>query len=511
MPVKRILLLLMLAMCLIGAGAVAYADEPLAAVCSFSPADFTQPGTAKLSVTVHNSSDKPIENVSVSPDANKEGERIGVVEPGETVHFTCNVQITNKMLDAGKVNLTITYKIGNKVQKIQTSAKVTRVENLASAAFTSHVFKTALYSGESTQAEYRIANTGAIAIENVVITDQAFRFVSPAFTLSPGEEKVFSAVCSFSENAISSPRADFVSSQSQNPYVIHAASTALHVTDDDFAFTIEPNTVSVNYGGHAHFSVTIKNNGLLSYKDITVTADGLGVFTFQNTHLKPGASITLQIETPPVTATAGYPILIGMRETGGSGRSFLAGEMNISVQEAASRNPYIYVSANPEGSAPFTVTVSGANRDLKNVVLSEKRLGNIKNFLVIEADSETVFSPILHVNKGEAFEFALTWEENGEPVTISSTPVISQFNSLKDAETNLTDAAHASLYAMVNATHLPKIVLIASLVVLLAAFASFIFIKSFQTKKRRKQAREALGRTSKFAPIRTRDTEKENP
>ena len=61
-------------------------------------------------------------------------------------------------------------------------------------------------------------------------------------------------------------------------------------------------------------------------------------------------------------------------------------------------------------------------------------------------------------SKGEAFEFVLTWEENGETFSVSAAPVISQITPQPDAENSLTNAAHASLYAMVNAmAHSPVI------------------------------------------------------
>lgn len=510
MSAKRILFFLIFVMCLTGAGAVAHADEPLSAVCAFTPADFVEPAAAKLSVTIHNTSETRIENVKITQEASKESETVGTIEPGETMHFSVDVQITKKILDAGKVNFTLTYKIGNKNGKMQTSARVTRVEHLASVTLTSRIFKTALYSGESTQAEYVLKNTGAVNAENAVVTDQAFGFTSPAVTLAPGEEKVFIASYAFSDSAISSPRVNFISGESKNPYVVHAPSVALHVTEDNLSFTLEPDTVSVQYGDRAHFSVTVKNSGLLSYKNLSVTAENLGVFPVDSVYLKPGESATIHLETPPVAFSGTYPIFVSMREASGSERTFAAGEMNISVLTEENRNPLISAFANSEGDIPFLITVTGANRDLKNVRLSEKSMGDIKTFLVIKAGSETTYSPILSVNKGEAFEFMLSWEENGETTVVSATPVISRITSVKDAETNLTDAAHASLYAMVNATHLPKIVLIAALSVLFVALTAFIIVKSVQAKKRRRQAREQLGRTSKFAPIRIRDTEKEN-
>lgn len=510
MSAKRILVFLLFCLCLMGAGMAAHADETLSAVCAFTPADFIEPTNAKLSVTIHNASDKVIENAKITQEASKEGEVIGAIEAGETIHFTLDVQITKKILDAGKVNFQITYKIGNKNQKLQTSAKVTRVQNIASVTLTSRIFKTAIYSGENTQAEYILKNTGPVAAVNAVVTDQAFGFTSPAITLAPGEEKIFKAYYAFSESAISSPRVDFVSEESQNPYIVHAPSVAVHVTEDNLSFAIEPETVSVKYADRAHFSVTIKNNGLLKYRNLSVSAEGLGVFPLENVFLTPGETASIRVETPPVTSAGVYPIQVSMRETGGSDRSFAAGEMSISVLEEEASTPLISVIANSEGNAPFLISITGANRDIKNVRLSEKTIGEIKTFLVIKSASETAFSPILSVNKGEAFEFTLSWDENGETNTVAATPVISRITSVRDAETGLTDAAHASLYAMVNATHLPKIVLIASLSFLFIALIAFIIVKSLQAKKRRRQAHEQLGRTSKFAPIRTRDTEKEN-
>ena len=209
MPIKRILMLIIAALCLFGAGAIAHADEPLEAVCAFTPADFLEPCTAKLSVTVHNSSDKRIESARISHDPNKESAVIGTIEPGETMHFAYDVQVTKKMLEAGKVNLTISYKIGNKTQKLQTSAIVTQVEHLAKAQLTARIFKSAVYPGEIVQVEYRLVNTGEIAIENAVISDAAFSFASEAYSLAPEEEKCINYMTTFSESAISAPRANF--------------------------------------------------------------------------------------------------------------------------------------------------------------------------------------------------------------------------------------------------------------------------------------------------------------
>ncbi|MBR3929067.1 MAG: hypothetical protein IKJ65_08710 [Clostridia bacterium] len=510
MSAKRILFFLLFVVCLISAGAIAYADEPLSAVCAFTPADFIEPCAAKLSISIHNTSDKQIENVRIQQEGSKEAEAIGAIDPGETMHYSIDIQVTKKILDAGKVDFTLTYKAGNKNQKMQISAKATRVSNLASVQLTSRIFKTAIYAGESTQAEYRLLNTGAVAAENAVVSDPAFGFTSSAFTLAPGEEKVFTAIHTFYDNAISSPRADFVSQASGNPYVAHAPSVALHVAEDNFAFSIEPATVSVKYADRAHFSVSIKNNSLLSYKNLLLTVENLGAFPAESAYMKPGDVVTLRIETPPVTSSGLYPIRFTAREAGGSERTYLAGEMNISVSGEENRNPLISVIANPDGSAPFTFTITGANRDIKNARLSEKTLGSVKTFLVIKAGTETVFSPALSVNKGEAFEFSLSWDENGETYSVSATPLLSQFTSSEDIHTDLTDAVHASLYAMVNATHLPKIVMFACICLAFVILASFLIAKFVRAKKRRRQARQQLGRTSKFAPIRTRDAEKEN-
>ncbi len=511
MPIKRVLVWILAALCLLGAGVVAHADEPLGAVCAFSPADFIEPCTAKLSVTVHNSSDKRIESARIAYDPNRESEVIGTIEPGETIHFAYDIQITKKMLDAGKVNLTISYKIGNKTHKLQTAATVTQVEHLAKAQLTARIFKSAVYAGEIVQVEYRLKNTGEIAIENASVSDAAFSFVSDSFSLLPGEEKRISVMRAFSENAISAPRANFVSSVSANPYVVHAPSAAIHVTTDNLSFSIEPETVSVAYGERAHFSVSIKNNGLLSYSDPVLSGDGLGLIKAANATLKPQESLVVQVETPPITGEIVYPIRLSLREAGGTERAFSVGDMNVFVAEAPSRNPILSVSTDEQDEIPFVIHIDGASRNLKNVKLSEKRLGEIKTFLTLEANSETVFSPVLSVNKGEAYEFMLTWEENGETFTVSATPVISRITHLKDTKAILDEASHASLYAIVNTTRLAKTALFGC-AALIALILSIIILNHYvKTKKRRRQARDAMSRTSKFAPLRTRDTEKENP
>ena len=511
MPIKRILMLIIAALCLFGAGAIAHADEPLEAVCAFTPADFLEPCAAKLSVTVHNSSDKRIESARISHDPNKESAVIGTIEPGETMHFAYDVQVTKKMLEAGKVNLTISYKIGNKTQKLQTSAIVTQVEHLAKAQLTARIFKSAVYPGEIVQVEYRLVNTGEIAIENAVISDAAFSFASEAFSLAPEEEKCINYMTTFSESAISAPRANFVSSLSQSPYVVHAPSAAIHVTNDSLSFSIEPETVMVAYGERAHFSITVRNNGLLTYNNLSLSGSGLGLIKTDNTTLRPQETFVVQVETPPVTGENTYPITLSLREAGATEREFNVGEMKVFVLDAPARNPILIVSANEQGDVPFSIHISGANRNLKNVRLSEKRLGEIKTFLTLEANSETAFNPILSANKGEAYEFMLKWEENGETFSVSAAPAISRITYVMEAKGSLTEASHASLYAIVNATKLPNLALTACIILIALIIMFVIIYQIVKVKKHRRQTRDAVGRTSKFAPVRTRDTEKENP
>lgn len=510
MPIRRILLLILTALCLLGAGAIAHADEPLGAVCAFTPADFLEPCTAKLSVTVHNSSDKRIENARISHDPNKESAVIGTIEPSETMHFAYDVQVTKKMLEAGKVNLTISYKIGNKTHKLQTSAIVSQVEHLAKAQLTARIFKSAVYPGEIVEMEYRLINTGEIAIENAVISDAACAFTSESFSLQPGEEKCIHHMTSFSESQISAPRANFLSSVSQNPYVVHAPSAAIHVSSDNLSFSVEPETVMVAYGERAHFSITIKNNGFLTYTNLSLSAGGLGLIETASAALRPQEGFTVQVETPPMMSENTYLIELSLREAGGTERRFNVGEMKVSVLDAPARNPILSVSANEQG-IPFTVIIDGANRNLKNVRLSEKKLGEIKTFLTLEANSKTAFSPILNAVKGEAYEFMLSWEENGEAFSVAAAPAISRITFVKDTKGGLSEASHASLYAVVNATKLPNFALTACIILIALILVCVIVYQVVKAKKRRRQTRDAISRTSKFAPLRTRDTEKENP
>lgn len=511
MALKRAAVFFLLALCFMAAGVVAHADEPMSAVVAFTPADFKEPLTAKLSVTVRNSSDALIESVRIFDEAGKEGANIGTIEPGETLHFAYDYPVSQKMLDAGKVNFSFSYKVGAKTYKLASAAVVTQVENLAQATLTCRIFKSAVYSGENVQAEYRLFNTGSVAIENCVVSDAAFSYTSEPFSLAPGEEKCLTVVAPFNESAISAPRADFQSAESKNPYAVHAPSAAIHAASDNLSFVIEPETVSVAYGERAHFSITVKNNGLLTYTELSLAGDGLGQLPISTAALLPQESAVIQVETPPVTGNAAYPMRITLREAGGTERIFPIGEMKVSVVESPARNPILNVSANPEGDFPFTLTISGANRNLKNVKLSEKRLGEIKTFLTLEANSETVYTPSVSVNKGEAFEFSLSWEENGEAFSVSAMPAISRITHVKNTESDLTETTHASLYAMVNQSRFPKNALILCGALIFAVVAVFIPYHTVRVRKRRRQTRDAIGKTSKFAPVRTRETEKENP
>lgn len=487
----------------------AHADEAPVITAHVTPQDLLSPAEALLSVTITNRAAMPLTDIRISADPNSKGEQFQSIEPGKSGYYELRINITEKLLAAGKVTAYITLKYDGKTRKLTSDAEIHKVSALPQIVFSCHIPRSAAYAGEVVSAEYYIKNTGAVEIRSAVIEDSAFSFVSEPFDLKPGEEKLIPCTAPLTKDVISAPRVGYVSAESGTRYVSYAGNNALRIASDLIQITVTPENALVSSGERTKITVKAENGSLLSYSDVTLTEATLGRIVSFPPVLPAQKSISHTFETPLLLEDTRYSFTLTMREAGGSVKTFTANDVTLRVQPTEARAPEFSVRADESDRAPFTFTVRGASRALTNVQLSEKRLGEIKLFTYLPANSVTAFSPELDVAADSEYVFTLEWEEDGEKLTKTLPPVRALSDTGVESGGGISQHANYAFYAIVHATGLSDAILYGSIAFIAVLISLTLGLRILKKRRRRREVQEALGRTNKFAPVRPRDLDKE--
>lgn len=487
----------------------AHAEETPAITSAVIPQDFLAPAQAVMSVTIENRSASALTDIRISADPDVRGEQYGSVEAGKSGYYEVPIDVTEKALAAGKVTAYITLKSDGKNRKYTSSAAVCRVSALPEIDFSCHIPRCAAYEGETVTAEYYIKNTGSVGISDAVVRDSAFSFVSEPFALQPGEEKFISCACPLLKDVISAPSISYLSAQSATLYVSYASANALYVAEDAVTFTVEPQSTSLTSGESARFLIKIENNGLLSYSELKLTEPSLGEIIGLTPVLYASDAVSFSLETPALTGNRQYFFSLSLRESGGSVKVFEAQPVSVSVAPAQTAAPAFAVRANNSDVTPFTFTLRTASDSALNARIIEKRLGEIKRFSRLPANSAVEFSPELTVSAGAEYVFTLEWEDAGQTQAITHAPVQALRDTPPRSEAAVSQHANYAFYAIVHASGLSDGILFGSIAFIAVLILLTVCRRIIKKRRLKRDAQETLGRTNKFAPVRPRDTEKE--
>ena len=394
---------------------------------------------------------------------------------------------------------------------VSASAAQARSEEAAAKKilFFCHYSKTVLYEGETVYAEYTLVNTGNVPLKSARFEDSALDYVSAIFSLAPGEEKSISVSRSPTKETDEKPRARFVFEGSDKIHDLIAQDASLSFGSDHVIITVTPEKDTLTLRERAFLTITVTNEGPFRYDSCLLESDVFGRVTDFPVVLMPGAEITRTLETKHLTETAQGAFTLTARNESGDKTTFSSDEISLAVLPGEAKLPAVSVIANEVPGAPFTITVTGSDKALRNVRLTEKNLGLIKEIAYLAANAETVLAPDLDINEGESCTFKIEWTEEGEAKTASAQPVSAAFSTHTDTPSGIAGYTNRAFYAIVHAQGLSGVILYGCLTGISLILILSVIHRLYRRRRAKREAREALGSTNRFTPVRPREGKKE--
>ena len=367
----------------------ALAEEPLSFSLSVEPASLTEPGPVTVSIRVVNNSGADLtEPVSLQDPDGKVVTTFGdggqaLIKQGDFVSAQQTYNVTQEQLNDGKLTYTLSYNQVDEngsvvVQTLAKNAEIAYTGTNVDLTVNRTIDPEVVRSGKTVTVQYELYNAGNVDIKNIRVRENSS--ISGAAqtiaSLAPGERKAIQFTATMGNNNLTSAgkityTADNASRSLSVPSVtIPKATPGLDLTE-----ILSADKTAITNGETVTVTMTIKNNGNITYSNITVTDATYGEL-FTNLTLGPGETLVREKQfTLPETTTFKYTVTLP--DNTGTTNTVTSNELKISVYDPA-QVMLLTVMATPESntiaSVPadmrFAITVTNnSSREAKNVRL----------------------------------------------------------------------------------------------------------------------------------------------
>ena len=321
----------------------AAAEENINFTLSVEPSSLTAPGPVTVSVRVVNAGDADMTEPVLLYDPS--GELVAsfgdggqaLIKKGDYVTAQHTWNVTQAELDEGKLTYTLSYNSinadGNVVVKTQTaSADLTYTGTAPRLTINRTVDPEVVRSGKTAMVQYELYNAGNVEIKSISIKeDKSISSTAQAVaSLAPGERTTvkFTATmkkADLTSNPTITYKAGDESLTQQLPAVtIPVAKPGLVTTD-----ILVADKTSIEAGDTVTLTMTIKNNGNITYSNITVTDAKYGEI-FTNLTLGPGETLVREKQFTLSESTV-FQYSINLPDNTGTTNVIKSDEVKISV------------------------------------------------------------------------------------------------------------------------------------------------------------------------------------
>jgi len=228
-----------------------------------------------------------------------------MLEMGGSKTWSGTWHVTQKQLEAGRITFMVRYPVPNPdvendiIYKVKNYSKNIVFNGAAPDLKVNRVISpTMARKGQKVTITYDITNTGNVALSNFKITEnKSISSKAETFKDLPANEskQIKFEVTMGSKNLTSSAAITYKASGSSQTlkYTVEPATIALGETS--LSATLTSSAVGVNIGETVKLTLTLKNEGNISYSNLKVTDPVLGE-VFSNQELAAGATKTLEKE-----------------------------------------------------------------------------------------------------------------------------------------------------------------------------------------------------------------------
>ena len=344
---KRIALLLALLAALLLFALPAFAEDPISFSLSADPDSLTAPGPVTVSVRVVNNgtADMTEPVVLYDPDGNivtafGDGGQ-ALIKQGEYVTAQQTYSVTQAQLDEGKLTYMLSYNQvdanGNvTVQSLAKSVEINYTGTHVDLTVNRTIDPEVVRSGRTVTVQYELYNAGNVEIKNIRIRENS-SLSGTAQTwasLAPGERTSIKFTATMGNNDLTSEGKityyagdDSTQLQTALPAVTITRANPGLVLDD----ILTADRTAITNNETVTLTLTIKNNGNISYSNISVTDPTYGEL-FTNLTLSPGETLVKERQFT-LSETTTFKYTVTLPDNTGNTNTVTSNEVKVSVYD----------------------------------------------------------------------------------------------------------------------------------------------------------------------------------
>lgn len=387
---KKICTMLALLVMLLGVFAMsASAAENVNFNISVEPSSLTEPGEVTVSIRVVNAGETDMTEpvVLYDPDGNivsgfGDGGQ-ALIKKGEYVSAQHSYNVTQSQLDEGKLTYSISYNEvgadGAVTVKTQTaSAQITFTGTRAELTVNRTIDPEVVRNGNLVTVTYELYNAGNVELTSIRVREDSSvsRTAQTLTSLAPGERKTMQFTATMNNADLLSAggvtyKAGEESYEEKLPEVTIARAKPGLVLDN----ILTADKTSIESGETVTLTLTILNNGNITYSNVTVTDPTYGEI-FTNLSLAPGETLVKEKQFT-LSETTTFKYSITLPDNTGATNTVSSNELKVSVYDP-SQVMHISVTAEADSATiarvpadvKFKLTVTNnSNQEAKNVSL----------------------------------------------------------------------------------------------------------------------------------------------
>ena len=342
---KRVALLLALLAAVLFFALPALAEDPLSFSLSVDPASMTQPGPVTVSLRVGNNSGADMtEPVSLQDPDGQIVTAFGdggqaLIKQGEFITAQHTYQVSQAQLNEGKLTYTLSYNQVDEngevvVQTLAKSADIAYTGTNVDLTVNRSIDPEVVRSGKTVNVQYELYNAGNVEIKNIRVRENssvsgAAQTVS---ALAPGERKTIQFTATMGGNGMTSAgkvtytAGDDTRTISLPEVAIPRANPGLELGD-----ILSADKTAITNGETVTLTLTIKNNGNITYSNISVSDATYGEL-FTNLTLGPGETLIKEKQFT-LDKTTAFKYTVTLPDNTGNTNTVTSNEIKVSVYD----------------------------------------------------------------------------------------------------------------------------------------------------------------------------------
>ncbi len=446
---QKLFLLILLCTLLVGILGMAKADDPIKVSMDLSKNEFTEPGDVTVSIKVSNVGDDRIPGsvYLYYPD----GKAVTDFGDGGAVTLDIGVfrtwtgtwRVTQKQLEAGKITFMVKYPVPNEdgsdlVVKNKYFNKAIIYNGAVPGLEIKRTFSAQMArKDQKVTITYELSNTGNVALTNITLTENKSISSKKATIKSlaaNASEKINFEVTMGSKNLTSSATITYKASGSNETLKKTIEAQTISLGEANLSAKLEASAAGVNIGEKVKLTLTLKNQGTISYSNVKIADAVLGEIE-SNLELAAGETKTIEKEVT-LMASAEYAFSVQATDNTGSEVNITTDKVPVSAVDP-NKKLELTVNASADKLEVYTqpaqvrFEVSVTNTSETDATKVELRHGSnlLYTFPTIKAGETKKLQRDTSISMAGTFKFTATCEDLlKNKVSFESNPIAISFS-----------------------------------------------------------------------------------